>query len=201
MIERGQDARDTSGDRERAYLYRLLANLLAGPADASVLGLLCDINTGAQDTCLGTALRALSEAAGRAQPEALEDEYNRLFIGVGRGELLPYASWYLTGSLLERPLIEVRRELRALGIARREGVCEPEDHIATLCEVMAVTIEAAGVDTWSRQQAFFQAHLAPWAGGFFRDLQVAEGAGFYRPVGLLGACLMELEAAYFTLLE
>ncbi len=196
----GQDVgiQNEPEDRQRAHLYRLLAHLLARPPDADILALLGAITINRRDDDFGGAWQALKEVVARAEVAAVEDEFNRLFIGVGRGELLPYASWYRSGSLLERPLIEARRELRTLGIERLEGVPEPEDHIATLCEAMAVIIDFPEAGRWQRQRHFFQCHLAPWAGRFFSDLQRAQAAGFYRPVGLLGGCFMALEEAYFN---
>ena len=127
-------------------------------------------------------------------PEAAENEHFELFTGVGGGDLFPYASYYLTGFMHERPLAEVRADLHRLGLVRADGVSEPEDHIAFLCEMMAVLIrggDAAG--------GFFARHLGPWAIGFFRDLEKADAARFYRSVGTLGRLLMEVEAAAFAL--
>ena len=67
----------------------------------------------------------------------MEREYFDLFIGMGRGEILPYASYYLTGFLHERPLARLRGDLIAFGIERAENNPEPEDNAATLCEIMA----------------------------------------------------------------
>ena len=51
----------------------------------------------------------------RAAPmrERVEREFFDLFIGLGRGELLPYGSYYLTGFLHERPLARLREDLGA----------------------------------------------------------------------------------------
>jgi len=128
----------------------------------------------------------------------IDDEYHALFVGLGRGELVPYGSWYLTGFLMEAPLGELRRDLERLGFDRQDGVREPEDHIAALCEVMAMLAgpSAADLDT---QRAFFDRHLGAWADRFFGDLATAEAAVFYRAVGRLGQAFVELEKQYFTL--
>ncbi|MCW8087960.1 molecular chaperone TorD family protein [Roseococcus sp. MDT2-1-1] len=143
------------------------------------------------DTPVGTALGALGEAARAADPISAGREYHDLFIGLGRGELLPFASYYLTGFLHERPLAELRGDLARLGIARAAAVPEPEDHIAFECEVMAGLLRGAPEEV----DAFFARHLRPWAMRFFADLELAEAAVFYRAVGGLGRALMDVELA------
>ncbi len=119
----------------RAQEYALLAMLLAQAPDAETLGRIAQLPGNA--TPLGRAHLALAQAADTANPETVEREFFNLFIGVGRGELLPYGSYYLTGFLNERPLARLRQDLRAQGIERAEGLQEPEDHAAILCEIMA----------------------------------------------------------------
>lgn len=174
----------------RANLYALLGHLLGGPPDAALLARLAVIP--ADDTPLGRALGSLGAAARLARPDALEREHHDLFIGLGRGELLPYASYYLTGFLHERPLAELRADLKRLGITRSADVHEPEDHIAFLCEVMAGLLRG-GVP--EEADAIFARHLRPWAMRCFADLCVAKAAVFYRPVGELGRALMDVELA------
>ncbi|RYJ00658.1 MAG: molecular chaperone TorD, partial [Acetobacteraceae bacterium] len=135
----------------------------------------------------------LAAAAGRAEADAVAGEYFALFIGVGRGELLPYASYYLTGFLHERPLAELRGTLAGLGIARAAGVAEPEDHLGFCCEVMAGLLE--GRFAGQPAEDFFARHLAPWAERCFADMATAEAAVFYRAVGALGRTAIEIEQA------
>lgn len=189
-------------DREteigRARGYALLAALLARPADAALLGRLGAL--GADGTRLGEALAALGAAARESRAEAVEREFHDLFIGLGRGELLPYASYYLTGFLHERPLAKVRADLAALGVERAEGVAEPEDHIATLCEVMAGLIEGSlGDGSPGQDRRFFERHLRPWAERFFTDLEQAKAGHFYRAVGRLGREFIAIETEAFAL--
>ena len=174
----------------RANLYALLGHLLSGPPEPALLARLAALPV--DDSPIGRALTALSAAARAAAPEALEREHHDLFIGLGRGELLPFASYYLTGFLHERPLAELRADLRRLGIARADGVHEPEDHIAFLCEVMAGLLRG-GVP--EEADALFARHMRPWAMRCFADLCVAKMAVFYRPVGELGRALMDVELA------
>jgi TorA maturation chaperone TorD len=148
-------------------------------------------------TPLGVAHAALGQAAGQADVARVEREYFDLFIGVGRGEILPYASYYLTGFLHERPLARLRGDLAAFGIERAENNPEPEDNAATLCEIMAGFADGRFEATHQQQQKFFEKHIAPWMGRMFADLERAEAAKFYRSVGTLGRLFLEIESEAF----
>ncbi len=110
---------------------------------------------------------------------------------------MPFASWYQTGFLMEKPLAVLREDLAALGFERQSDTHEPEDHVAALCEVMAILI-SDGQDL-SRQAEFFNAHLAPWLDHFFSDLSTAKNAVFYRAVGRLGRAFIEFERNYLSM--
>jgi len=180
-------------DAERARLFALLGRLLGAAPDAGLLVRMRALRGESGD--LGAAYGALAEAAGRTRAEAAEQEFFKLFIGVGRGELLPYGSYYLTGFLHERPLADLRGDLARLGILRAEGVAEPEDHIAFLCEAYAGLLAGAFPGEPGAAPPFFTRHIRPWAARFFADLEKAEMADFYRSVGRLGRLAVELEAA------
>lgn len=187
-------------DALRARFYRFLARLLARPADQDFIDHLAGL--GGDDTPLGGALFEIGARARDTTPDVAEDEYNRLFIGVTRGELVPYSSYYLTGFLHEKPLAELRKDMAVNGIRRAEGVAEPEDHIASLAEMMAGLIEGDfGVPaTLCVQRDFFNRHIAPWAAKFFSDLEAAEAAGLYRPVGTVGRLFVAIEAEGFSMI-
>ena len=183
----------------RAHQYQLLARFLAAPAEAELLRLATGL--AGDGTEFGRALAELADRAGRVTPEAVSREYHDLFIGIGRGELLPYASYYLTGFLNDIPLAKLRTDMARLGIARAETVKEPEDHIAALCEMMAGLITGAfgaPLELFA-QRAFFERHLARWAPLFFEDLEKARSAWLYVPVGTLGRVLMGIEKTAFTM--
>jgi TorA maturation chaperone TorD len=180
-------------DAERARLFALLGRLMGAAPDAPLLARLKLLRHGGGE--LGEAYAALGTAAAATTPEAAEREFFDLFIGVGRGELLPYASYYLTGFLHERPLADLRGDLGRLGIERAEGVAEPEDHIAFLCETHAGLIAGAFAANPDEAAPFFARHLRPWAARLFADLEKAQAAAFYRAVGRLGRVAMEIEAA------
>ena len=180
----------------RAREYALLAALLARPPDVALLTRLASIE--GDGTPLGLAHKALA-AAAEQEAAAVAREYFELFIGVGRGELLPYGSYYLTGFLHERPLARLRAELVALGIERVEGQCEPEDHAAILCEIMAGLVTGEFAAPVERQRYLFDRYLAPWMPRFFADLEAATAADFYRPVGAIGRLFIDLETEAFAL--
>jgi TorA maturation chaperone TorD len=190
-------------DLQRARLYALLAALLARPPDTDLLERLGGVAGGAPPgTGLGHALHALGTAASAARAPAVSREYGRLFIGLQRGELVPYASWYLTGLLQDRPLVRIRADMARLGVSRAPDVPEPEDHLAALAETMAGLIEGRfgpAPAPVAIQRDFFDRHLAPWAGRFFIDLEQAESAVFYRPVGTLGRVFLDIEQEAFAL--
>ncbi len=189
-----------AGEQARADIYRLLGALLAAPPDAALLELLRAIplaTEDAEETAMTTAWVGLQTAAVAAEPDRLQDEYFNLFIGLGRGELVPYASFYIHGLLMEKVLASLRTELAGLGIERQANVAEPEDHAAAICEVMGLIILEPGLN--SRQAAFFKDYLSTWLGKFFTDLEAAEKADFYRAVAQLGQQFLALEARYFSL--
>jgi len=148
-------------------------------------------------TAMNAAWQGLRAAAENTGSHDVGQEYFNLFIGLGRGELVPYASWYVHGLLMEKLLASLREELATLGFERCEGVAEPEDHVAALCEVMGMIICESELSL--REAAFFETYLDPWMGRFFVDLQEAETAVFYKRVGYLGQQFMEIERQYFSL--
>lgn len=186
-------------DRARAQIYQLLGVLLGNPPSRELLKGLASLQ--GDGTPLGSASKNLAALAERTSPYDAEREYNNLFVGLGRGELLPYASYYLTGFLNEKPLADLRTDLMARGIKARSDIKEPEDHIGTLCEIMAGIVAGefpCDCDLPS-QKAFFDAHLAKWAALFFTDLEEAQSAIFYAPVGSLGRAFMTIEADAFAI--
>jgi TorA maturation chaperone TorD len=184
-------------DEARAGEYALLALLLARAPEADLLAALAGLDT--DSTPLGRAHASLAQLARQADAAAIEREFFDLFIGLGRGEFLPYASFYLTGFLHERPLARLRADLDRLGIERGEGRSEPEDHIALLCEVMSGLAAGRFAADPAEQNLFFARHLKPWAGRFFADLAAAPTTRFYRAVGAYGAVLMDIETEAFTM--
>lgn len=180
----------------RAGAYALLASLLRSTPSDEVLiqaTALKDVPNNGDD--LSVAMSMLGLAAQHSQSAALDDEYHALFIGLGRGELVPYGSWYLTGFLMEKPLGQLRHDLNLLGYQRDDRIKEPEDHIAALCEVMSMMIQEQRPTTV--QMTFFKQHLAKWANRFFTDLEQTESAQFYQSVARFGMAFIDFENDYF----
>jgi TorA maturation chaperone TorD len=194
----GTSSQDEIEDVEiaRAREYGLLALMLARAPDADLLGRLATLRGDASP--LGLAHAALAEAAAGASTERVEREFFDLFIGIGRGELLPYASYYLTGFLHQRPLARVRADLERLGVERAAGHAEPEDHAALLCDAMAGLARRQFQAEPGADRDFFEQHLAPWIGRFFADLEEARAAQFYRHVGRIGHVFVAVETEAFT---
>lgn len=183
----------------RASAYGLLAALLREPPGQALLdhvGQLSPSGDAESDELL-EAMRQLSENAAKFSPEQIDDEYHALFIGLGRGELVPYGSWYLTGFLMEQPLSELRDDLQALGFERSPETVEPEDHVAAIFEVFSVMINDGS--SLEMQQQFFDKHMQPWLERFFTDLGKAKSAEFYQPVARFGAAFIELETTYLSM--
>jgi len=188
-----------ASDAARAEMYVLLGNLLAGPPDEAILEMLLEIDAGKAEATPMTALwQSLQEAARATDTARLSDEYFNLFIGLGRGELLPYASFYIHGFLMEKVLASLRIKLKTLGFELQEGVSEPEDHVAALCETMGMIILESGLSL-EEQSAFFKAYIESWMGEFFTDLNGAESADFYRVVAQLGQQFLEIESQYLAM--
>jgi TorA maturation chaperone TorD len=184
-------------DAARAQEYALLAALLARAPDAVLLKRIAELRGDASP--IGMAHVALAQAAAEANVESVEREYFDLFIGLGRGELVPYGSYYLTGFLHDRPLARLRGDLAALGIERAEGEVEPEDQAAILCEIMSGLASRRLGAPAGADETIFENHMAPWIGRFFTDLERADAAKFYRSVGTLGRVFIDVETEAFSL--
>ena len=194
-----QNADVSPEDAGRHAVYAFLSRVLYASPKADEQAVAAYFSQ--SDSNLGRAFASFADALSAADPRETAQEYHDLFIGVGRGELLPFGSYYLTGFLNEKPLADLRSDLSDLGFERAMGVAEPEDHVATLCDVMANLIAAPSGDaTVYAQERFFSAHLKPWAGKFFVDLQAAKKADLYRSIGQIGALFMGIEEEGFSML-
>ena len=186
-------------DALRAQMYRFLARLLAAPPDEAFLKSVSGME--GDDTDLGKALLSFCKLAAKTVLAQADTEYHDLFIGVARGELLPYGSYYLTGFLHEKPLSKLRNDMARLGIARDADHKEPEDHIAALMDMMAglITGEFGDPVPLAEQKNFFEAHINNWASHFFADLEGAKSSVLYAAVGSIGRSFMQIEATAFSM--
>jgi TorA maturation chaperone TorD len=190
---RGNDEVDLARARE----YSLLSHLLLRSPDSQMLAQLSHLD--GDGSPLGLAHTALAQAAAHTDAQSAAREHFTLFSGVGRGELLPYASYYLTGFLHGRPLASIRQALQQIGVERVEGQAEPEDHAAILLEIMSGLAGGTITAPVGTDREMFDHHLAPWIGRFFSDLERAASADFYSRVGLLGLTFVRLETQAFLL--
>jgi len=186
----------------RANIYGLLARMLTEPPSDQTMEILRGVNGASDGTEIGTALANLGAVAARTPAGRAAEEYTKLFYGHGAGgEIHPYASYYLTGFIYEKPLADLRADLMEIGIERSGHNSEPEDHIAFLCEVMHGLITGAfgDADNPARQHQFFNRHIAPWAGLLFNDLEAASSAALYMPLAALGRTFFAIEAEAFEM--
>ena len=185
-------------DLARSIEYALLASLLLRAPDAEALRRLSHLQA-AGTTLLDLAHIDLARAAASASAEAVKREHFDLFVGIGRGEIVPYGSYYLTGFLNERPLARLREDMKRLGIERVDGHADPEDHLGTLCEIMSGLASGRFEASAGDQGNFFARHIAPWAGRLFADLERAEAAKFYRAVAAMGRVFIDIETEGFAI--
>lgn len=190
-------------DAARAGLYALLARLLYAAPNATLLQAIAAADEiAAAESTLAAAWHELQAASAVMDAEAADQEYERLFIGLGQGEVMAYMSWHLTGFLMEEPLARLREDLAELGLARTAGTGEPEDHIAALCETMrwlvAGDAETAPV-ALAQQRVFFDRHLRSWYAAFAAQLAAAPSANYYRAVARLLQDFLDIEAQAFDI--
>ena len=182
----------------RAGAYSLLAALLRNYPDEQLLQQVAgfaEVKPEGDELALSMSMLGLS--ATTSEPSSVDDEFHALFIGLGRGELVPYGTWYQTGFLMERPLGVLRDDLKALGFERDNDIHETEDHVAALCEVMAMLIVDGS--SQSQQATFFDVHIGSWFERFFSDLAQAKSATFYKSVGRFGVAFTTLEKQYLSM--
>lgn len=186
-------------DESRAAIYALLARLLSRAPNAEELAEIGKLQ--GNDTGFGAAIKRLAEAARATSASQAEDAYHEIFIGLTRGKLLPYGSYYLTGFLHEKPLARLRNSMAALGIAGNPDVKDPEDHIASVLDMMGGLIRGAfaASPTLETQRAFYRDHVQSWAPHFFRDLEKIEEHELYAALGTVGRIFLELEHAALSM--
>jgi TorA maturation chaperone TorD len=196
LVEPGPDV--ASEDMLRARCYRLLARFLSSPPTTHDLEGATRLS--GDDSELGRAISAFARVCAGSTAASVAAEYQDLFIGLARGELVPYGSYYLTGFLHEKPLSKLRQDMARLGVEREEGVAEP-DHIASVCEMMAGFIDGSLGRALSleEQKAFFAAHVGSWAPVLFRDMEEAKASVVYAALGSVGRAFLAIEERAFAM--
>jgi len=191
---------DRGEETARADLYGLLATLYAAPPSQDLIDTIASARSEGEGV-LEQAWASLVTACREADAEAVRDEYESLFIGVGKPEVMLYGSYYLSGFLMEKPLAALRTDLAQLGLERDASVTESEDHIAMLCEVMRYLIASdeiapAGI---AEQKRFFATHMQPWVIQMCEATAAHPESRFYRVVTGLARTFFEVEMQAFDM--
>jgi len=178
----------------RADIYLLIASLIRQEPTKELITWLSELELSDSEDEMSKAWSMLKQSAKTTSSEQLSDEYQNLFIGIGRGEVVPFASWHLTGSLMEKPLAAIRQDLLKMGFERNADTKEPEDHIAALCEVMAMLNEYP----METQRSFFNAHIATWQHKLISQIESAKSTQFYMSVASLMKAFFNYEQVSFV---
>lgn len=188
----------------RAELYGLLAALYYAPPPAELLAQLrvAPTEAPAAGGFLEEPWRQVVAAARELSDANIQSEFNSLFGGVGKPEVMLFGSHYLSGFLNDKPLARLRTDLAALGLERDESMPETEDHITYLLEVMRYLIagDDVAVANLTRQREFFAQHLQPWALSLCDTLEQHPRAVFYRALAGLTRAFVSVEMQGFDML-
>ena len=141
---------------------------------------------------MSTRLRAASK---HASTDAVREEFETLFVGVGRSEVSLYASHYV-GPQSGRPLAEIRGALAELALARRSESSEFEDHLGVLLETMRMLVAGDGErlpEDVAQQRAFFERHIAPWVDKCCIAIEESPVANYYGRVAQFTHSFIALE--------
>lgn len=183
-------------EQARANLYALLARLFYLPPDSGLLQALAaaDQLPSEDGGALAQAWSELAAAAGAADEDAVREEYESRFVGTGKAEITLYTGAYTVKTAVDNPLVYIRAFMIERGLARREDVHEPEDHIAGLCEIMRhlVAEQRAPVH---EQREFFKGFIAPAATPLCDAIEAHPDIRFYKPVARVARAFLELEHA------
>ena len=196
---------DDSEEVARAEVYGLLAQLFYAPPGKDLYAQLqvAVTQAPARGAFLEAGFGELVAASRRLPLAAVVEEYAALFQAIGKPEVFLYGSYYMAGALNEKPLVALRDELAALGLARAEAVEETEDHIAYLCEVMRYLIASDEVapGNLAQQRRFFDAQLRGWVERLFDALAAHPRADFYRALAAFARDFFAVEGQGFDLLD
>src|SRR5262245_52663495 len=103
-------------DRARAGYYALLARLLYSGPDPSLLDAIAGADEIEGGEGLASAWNRLAAAARAMDPEAARGEHDQVFLGVGKAEVTPYASYYLSETGREKIVVRLKQQLAGLGL-------------------------------------------------------------------------------------
>jgi TorA maturation chaperone TorD len=136
--------------------------------------------------------------------DLLEDDYTRLFIGVGKTLAPPYESVYLSEEhiLFERETLEVRHWYAKHGLGVPQQHVVPDDHIgyelfflARLCERVGFYLDSGDTQATAAVRddirIFIDAHPHRWVGLFVSRMLKHAHTDFYPAIGLLTRSAVE----------
>ena len=186
-------------DQLRADMYSFIANMIRTEPSQELIDSVKSLS--GDSSSIGSSIKLISKLASTLHISEIQQEYVNLFLGVGRGELLPFASYYLTGFLNDKPLSKLRDDMNKLGVVRLKEVKEPEDHVSSLFDIMAglITGQFGKVYSISEQSDFFEKHLNSWVHLLMSDIESAKTAVFYAPIGSLGKEFINIEREAFRM--
>jgi len=188
-------------DQARAGYYALLARLYHSGPDAALLDAVAKANADADalgaepgNTELARAWQTFAAATRAMDAEAAQLEYDGAFVGTGKAEVTPYATYYLAEAGREKILVQLKALLAEWGLGKKEETHEPEDHFAALFEVMRHLISAGSDDAaLQKQKKFFVQFIAPSYSAFCNAIGAAPSTNFYRVVGRLTQVFLDVE--------
>lgn len=183
-------------DQARAGYYALLARLFYAGPDARLLAIIANADAAAEsgESALTGAWSALALAARSADAEAARMEYDQVFVGTGKAEVTPYASFYLSQTGREKILVRLRADLASMGLRRVELASEPEDHVSSLFEAMRHLISTGSVDAeLQNQRDFFDRYIAPSFRGLCDAIAASGKADFYKHVAHFARAFLLVE--------
>jgi TorA maturation chaperone TorD len=196
---------DDGDELARAEVYGVLAHLFVAAPGAELYEQLrvAPTEAPAAGGFLEEPWRELVGTARRLTRDEVAAEYDALFQGIGKPEVFLYGSYHLAGAVNDKPLVELRRDLQALGLERAEGILETEDHLASLCEVMRFLIagDDVAVCNLEQQRRFFRVHLQPWVETLAGEIEAHPRADFYRAAAGFLRAFAQVEAQGFDLIE
>lgn len=191
-------------EQARADFYALLARLFHGAPDGALLASLAGAQAIPPDgeAQLALAWSKVIAASSVMDAQAADYEYQQLFQGVGSAEVSIYSAFYTGAPAIDHPRVRLKADLRLLGLGKPESVTEPDDHFAALFDAMRVLAgggagRAAG--SIAEQKQFFESHVAAGVEKFFRAVETAPSANYYRTVAALGRAFLALESESFRL--
>lgn len=176
----------------RSELYGVLSMLFYGPPSQAVL----DLIEGAAiegDGVLADGWRGLQAASSQTNAERAREEYESLFIGVGKPEVMLYGSYYLSGFLMEKPLAALRKTWHG-SAWNAPSTCPKAKTISPPCATPCDCCMAA-----LQHRRNFSAHIQPWARQLFDAIDAHPGATYYRAVAGLARSFVEVETQAFDM--